>query len=257
VGKSTVCLSLLCALIHSGEFLPSDLAYIKPATQCESATLVLKFCQRHGIVFRGIGPIVYYSGFTYQAIEAESKDFQVDSLRAQIKASIETVSVGKKFVLVDGVGYPSVGSVAGISSAEIAGWLEIPVLHVGRPGVGNSIDAFNLYKAFYDKMNCQVVAVVFNKLSIDPGSRHSFDACVKYVSMYFAKHYPEILLIGFLPALAKVLKTKSHTMDNKCALRYTEEDLTLDEGEIEALEAIQAELVPRIDIKALLQKLES
>ena len=38
---------------------------------------------------------------------------------------------GKKLVLVDGVGYPAVGSVAGCSNADVAATLGAPVLIVG------------------------------------------------------------------------------------------------------------------------------
>jgi hypothetical protein len=42
VGKSSVCLGLLGSLLQLG-YKPHELAYIKPATQCESPQLVLTF----------------------------------------------------------------------------------------------------------------------------------------------------------------------------------------------------------------------
>lgn len=50
VGKSSVCLGLLAALLRAG-YSPGELAYIKPATQCESPQLIGKFCGSHGTCF--------------------------------------------------------------------------------------------------------------------------------------------------------------------------------------------------------------
>ncbi len=45
VGKSSICLGLLGALLNSGKYKPTDLAYIKPATQCEQTQLVEEYCK--------------------------------------------------------------------------------------------------------------------------------------------------------------------------------------------------------------------
>ena len=42
-GKTSVCLGLLGALLRAG-FRASELAYIKPATQCEEEQLIWRFC---------------------------------------------------------------------------------------------------------------------------------------------------------------------------------------------------------------------
>ncbi|KAI9913394.1 hypothetical protein PsorP6_005462 [Peronosclerospora sorghi] len=63
VGKSTVCLGLIGTLLCTG-YTASDVAYIKPATQCEKPQLVTKFCRQEGITCVEAGPIVFYRGFT-------------------------------------------------------------------------------------------------------------------------------------------------------------------------------------------------
>ena len=57
-GKSTVSMGLLAALLESG-FTASELAYIKPATQCVSSTLTARFCQSTGLAYEHIGPVVF------------------------------------------------------------------------------------------------------------------------------------------------------------------------------------------------------
>ena len=71
VGKSSVCLGLLGALLEKG-YAPGELAYIKPATQCESPQLVTKFCDAKGIAQQGVGPVVFYSGFTREYLKVQN-----------------------------------------------------------------------------------------------------------------------------------------------------------------------------------------
>ena len=63
VGKTSVCMGILGSLLEKG-YLPSELGYIKPATQCESIQLIQKYCNSVGIECIGLGPIIFYSGFT-------------------------------------------------------------------------------------------------------------------------------------------------------------------------------------------------
>ena len=116
VGKSTISLGLLVALLDAG-FLPHEVAYIKPATQCVSSTLVARFCEEQGIACEHIGPVVYYRGFTRQQLDNPSEH---NALVAQCSEAVDRISTGKRITVIDGVGYPSVGSVVGCSSADLA-----------------------------------------------------------------------------------------------------------------------------------------
>lgn len=62
-GKSSVTMALLDMALKLG-YRPSELAYIKPCTQCTEIQLVSKFCEFHGIAHRGVGPIVFVGGYT-------------------------------------------------------------------------------------------------------------------------------------------------------------------------------------------------
>jgi len=106
VGKSSICLAILATLLRRG-FSANSLAYIKPVTQCEEEQPITRFCNRNGILNRGIGPIVFYKGFTraYLSNETDSSDVMMD----QIVEAVEMISRGKLITIVDGVGYPSVG----------------------------------------------------------------------------------------------------------------------------------------------------
>ena len=51
---------------------------------------------------------------------------------------------------MDGVGYPSVGSICNLSNAHIAKALDCPVLLVGKAGVGDAVDSFNMNARFFE-----------------------------------------------------------------------------------------------------------
>ena len=136
VGKSSVCLGLLSALLTH---LPaSQIAYIKPATQCEGLQLVTLFCESKGIECVPVGPIVYYPGFTRAHL---SGSVSVSSLLSLASSEVSRLSVGRVALVVDGVGHPAVGSITKTSN------------------VGAAVDSFNLNRAFFEKEGVQVLGV--------------------------------------------------------------------------------------------------
>jgi hypothetical protein len=88
VGKSSVCLGLLGSLLKLG-YSAADLAYIKPATQCEQPQLVSQWCEEQGIACRGIGPIVFYTGFTREFLKGNAGTSQ--QLLQDAKTAVDEV----------------------------------------------------------------------------------------------------------------------------------------------------------------------
>jgi dethiobiotin synthetase len=195
-GKTTFCLSLIGSLLKSGKYTSNDIGYIKPCTQCQDVSLTSKYCESKGVKHRGLGPILFYQGFTQECIEG--KDEGVKARHQKIKDAVAEVSKGKKFVLVDGVGYPAVGSVAGVSNGEVAALLGIPVILIGRSGVGNAIDSTNSHLSYIESFGNKVIGCLFNKLS-DQNCYHSYDECKSLVSQYFSSHRPSLSIYGFVP----------------------------------------------------------
>ena len=101
-GKSTVSLGLLAALLDSG-FNPSELAYIKPATQCVSSTLTARYCESVGIACEHIGPLVFYRGFTRHFLDEHPDDSVAASaeLVQKCAAAVESLSAGKRLTVID------------------------------------------------------------------------------------------------------------------------------------------------------------
>lgn len=194
-GKSTISLGLLASLLDLG-FAPSELAYIKPATQCVSTTLTAKFCESAGIDYVHVGPVVFYRNFTREFLDG--KHGTSAELVASCAKAVDAISEGKRLVLIDGVGYPTVGSIVGCSSVDIALACRARVLLVGKPGVGDAVDSFNLCAAVFEQRGLPVLGVVFNKLS--PAGAYSLERCGEYVRKYFASKRPTQSVYGLIPA---------------------------------------------------------
>jgi dethiobiotin synthetase len=225
-GKSSICLSLI-SFIEKYESSATQeqqrggiapVGYIKPCTQCIDTQLVWKYCYTHQLPFTGMGPIIYYNGFTSD-VQQEQKDlsveqvYQKESERVQkAKASVEELK--SKWVIVDGIGFSSVGSVVGCSNARLAHELDAPVLlvvNMENGSLGNAIDNFNLnclYMEHYYRqermLDCEsdmqtykrrVIGVIFNKIPKDLYEQRKRDICI-----YFKTHVrKQIKLYGFIP----------------------------------------------------------
>lgn len=192
-GKSTASLGVLASLLHLG-YKPNDIAYIKPATQCVASTLTARFCADKGIACEHIGPVVFYRGYTRLCLDEPNAP---GALVRRCADAVERISAGKLITVIDGVGYPSVGSIVGCSSSDIAVACGSPVLFVGRPGVGDAIDSFNLCASYFELQRVPVLGVIFNRLS--PAGFYSRDKCGAYARKYMALHRPMQRVYGVLP----------------------------------------------------------
>ncbi|KAG7346383.1 AAA domain containing protein [Nitzschia inconspicua] len=222
VGKTSVCLGLLGNLVQAG-YAPDTLAYIKPATQNEKPQLVQRYCEKMGIPCVSIGPVVYYRGFTRAFLAGETETSE--ELLAKVSAAVDELAVGKSVVVIDGVGFPAVGSICGTDNASVALASSYPdmtsssnmessfqrrplgVLLVGGPGVGSAVDAFNLNAAYFERVGVPVLGAVFNKLS--PDGFYSLENCKKEISIYFNQNDYQLQNgrrpFGFCPLYTKLV----------------------------------------------------
>lgn len=76
---------------------------------------------------------------------------------------------------MDGVGYPAVGSICGVSNGDVAAALGAPVLLVGKSGVGDAVDSYNLNACFFEARGVRVLGGVFNRISLD--GYYSLERC--------------------------------------------------------------------------------
>jgi dethiobiotin synthetase len=189
-GKSTVCLGILAQLLTSG-FTPSQLAYIKPVTQCIAKQTVALFCEQTKIPCMDIGKLVFMKGFSRDFIDGLTN--YSDELLADVLASIFDIGKDKEVVIIDGVGDPSVGSVVGVSNVDVALSLPCHVLFVGKPGIGAALDNTVLCVSFMQNKGLTNIGVIYNKIPLS-----AFAEIKKYVTKRLPELLPEVTLLGFV-----------------------------------------------------------
>jgi len=218
VGKSSICLGLLGSFMNMG-YPPESLAYIKPATQSEETQLIEVFCEKHAIKCVPIGPLVYYRGFTRAFLAGEVPESSGELLQ-KCGDAVDRAARGKQVVLIDGVGFPAVGSICGTSNAHVAKACGYPivstdnslrrqrkamgVLLVGGSGVGAAVDSYNLNATYFMHNHVPVLGAVFNKLSVE--GFYSLENCREQVSRYFDQYQPQARPFGFVPLYPAIAK---------------------------------------------------
>ena len=238
VGKSSVCLGLIGTLLTKYNYKPSQLAYIKPATQCEESQLIAKYCEKNNIAHEPIGPIVYYKGFTRAFLNGETDDTK--TLLERVKQSVDTIALDKDVVIIDGVGYPAVGSICGTDNVSVAlacGYTSTTsnlksstppaVLIVGKRGVGDAIDSYNLNATYFRAKNVQVMGAIFNRLPTDPSNFYSLDNCKMAISKYFEnKPNNQEEVFGFVPEMEELSSSSLESADKFIELFSSHVDLS-------------------------------
>jgi dethiobiotin synthetase len=215
VGKSSICLGILGSLLQMN-YQPSSLAYIKPATQCEQTQLVAEYCEKHGIQAQPVGPIVYYRGFTRAFLQGETQSST--EMLEQVSSAVDEIAKGKAVVVIDGVGYPAVGSITNTDNAHVAmasgyasqdGSARIPpaVLIVGKRGVGDAVDSYNLNSNYFRSKNIPILGAIFNRLPVD--GYYSLENCKEAVSAYFEQQSTGERVFGFIPEVEGIAKSRT------------------------------------------------
>lgn len=91
------------------------------------------------------------------------------------------------------------GSICSLSNADVSRHLKTPVLLIGKSGVGDAVDSYNLNAQFFETQGSHVLGGVFNKLALD--GFYSLESCKEAVSSYFNQYKKNQRVYGFVPSL--------------------------------------------------------
>ena len=122
-----------------------------------------------------VGPVVFFSGFTRKFLAGETRTS--DEMLRECAAAVDALAAaeGRRLVVVDGVGYPAVGSICGVDNASIASAVGASCVLVGKKGVGDAVDSFNQDACWFEARNVPVLGAVFNRLPED--GYYSLERC--------------------------------------------------------------------------------
>ena len=137
--------------------------------------------------------------------------------------AVDNLAFNKKVVIIDGVGYPAVGSITGTDNASVAkacgksysltksrgtARSPVPVLLIGKSGVGDAVDSFNINATYFTHRNVPVIGALFNKLSLD--GFYSLKNCKEAIDMYFHQYQPERTAFGYIPEIPSLKNAREH-----------------------------------------------
>ncbi len=193
VGKTTSTLGLVAAFRKRG----INVGYCKPVGQevQEMGGLVADkdahlFAKVMGFPLTAEihSPVVLSKGVTSAFLDNPG-DFDFHD---RIRRASELLHRQHDMVIYEGTGHPGVGSVVGLSNAEVANMLGAPVILIVEGGIGNTIDRTSLCLAKFQQHDVPVIGVIVNKVFPE-----KVEQVRRYVGMKLAEMGLPIL--GILP----------------------------------------------------------
>jgi len=199
VGKTTCTLGLMAAFRQSG----LRVGYCKPVgqeaidienLQVDKDALLFSTMMHFDLIARIHSPVILGRGATQAFLDHPEKF----PYKSYVKAAGKVLEKEYEMVIYEGTGHPGVGSVVGLSNADVAALLDAPVILVVEGGVGYTIDRLNLCLSLFREKNARIAGVIVNKVLPDK---------IEKVRHYIGMKLEEwgIPLLGVLPYEKKLL----------------------------------------------------
>jgi BioD-like phosphotransacetylase family protein len=167
-GKTTFALGLYAALADRG----LNVGFIKPVGQryevvdgipADEDAILLRAVFGVPDPLDAMSPVHIPRGFTKAFIAGEV----VEDLPNRIVNAYRRIVENRDVVLIEGTGHAGVGSVIGLSNADVAKMLGAPALIVSEAGVGRPIDEIVLNRALFARHGVEVIGAVINKVDAE------------------------------------------------------------------------------------------
>ena len=193
VGKTTMTLGLLAALKNQdlcvGYCKPLGQQYLEvDGKRVDKDAVLFADCMDFKLEPDLHSPVILGPGDTAECIDNPKPDV----FRRKVLNAATKLHKRHEFVVYEGTGHPGVGSVVGLSNAEVAHQLQTNVILVIEGGIGNTLDRLSLCKAIFDQAGVGIVGVIINKVH-----RKKIEKITKYLSKVLKKW--EIELLGVIP----------------------------------------------------------
>jgi dethiobiotin synthetase len=168
VGKTTSTLGLVTAFQRMG----IQVGYCKPVGQKFVDVKQLRV-DKDALLFSNVmhfpldhaihSPVILGPGATASYLDHPEKfDY-----RERICYASSVLQASNELVIFEGTGHPGVGSIVGLSNADVAEMLDAAVVLVVEGGIGSTVDMLGLCLARFRKNNIPIVGVIINKVHED------------------------------------------------------------------------------------------
>lgn len=165
VGKTTSTLGLVSGFMKKG----LNVGYCKPVGQ-QYLDLNNVIVDKDTVLFAELihfeidpeihSPVILGNGATTDFLENPDQfHFYEDLQRAKDK-----LSQSHELVIYEGTGHPGVGSIADISNAQVAKFLDAGVVIVVPGGIGSTVDMLNMTMSLFREQGVPIVGIIINKV---------------------------------------------------------------------------------------------
>ena len=240
IGKTVTCIGIISKLLSPTHgYTIDEIGYMKPVgqqtltvtdgkgTPMEADKDTVLLTSLMGIrcgTYDKMSPVVWRGGLTASFIDdgAEQDPSQGrERLLERIRDAYRHVARDKRVVIVEGTGQPGVGSVAGISNADVINALremgaEAFVLLVVRGGIGSTIDRVFPYLMALDNLGTRVDGLVINGIIPEKMTKVCY-----YLQTYYGQLFgplygsyllvqPPPAIVGFIPTIPELKLPTMH-----------------------------------------------
>jgi uncharacterized protein len=171
-GKTVASMGLISVL--SRRIDPADIGYIKPVGQDlvelengeridKDALVIEELSCIPDLDAQLASPVRLASGMTKDYLGASDRAARTAAMAARIEASMRAMH-RKRVIVAEGTGHPGVGSVVGLSNAQVCSMLDAHVLYLSGGGLGRAIDAMDVQLTYLLRRSVRVQAILFNKV---------------------------------------------------------------------------------------------
>lgn len=193
VGKTTSTLGLVSLMKNLG----IKVGYCKPVGQ-QFVNVRNSHVDKDALLFSDVmefeldahvhSPVILGKGAT-EAYLDHPENYSYPEQIIEAKKALEDVF---ELVIYEGTGHPGVGSVVGLSNADVAHSLDVGVIIVVEGGIGSTIDMLNLCLAEFERKDVPIIGVIINKVR-----PNKIEKVRKYVNKWLKKK--NLCLLGVMP----------------------------------------------------------
>ena len=168
VGKTTTTLGLVHTLRHAG----INVGYCKPVGQ-KTITINQVQADKDAVLFAQFmdfnlepnmhSPVILGHGAVQDFIDHPEK-YNFD---LRLKKAARMLDQRHDMIIYEGTGHPGVGSVVGMSNADVAHTLNAGVVMVVEAGIGSTIDRLTMSMSLFREKKVPIIGVIVNKALVN------------------------------------------------------------------------------------------
>jgi uncharacterized protein len=208
-GKTVTSLGLIA--LFRKYIDPIHIGYIKPVGQelveveagrkiDKDARLVKEFANIPDMDLRQVSPVRVGSGFTRSFLSAADTREETQKLENTILESVKSLA-HKKIIIAEGTGHPGVGSIVGLSNANVAALINADIVFLSGGGIGKALDMLEVDLSYFLFKRVRVRGIVFNKLIPDKIETMKQFVTDALLNRLYGAFGGSLSILGFLPMI--------------------------------------------------------